>query len=168
MDNLPFEKKKKKKFGSDAISQASQDQKQSFDYLYSLPTHPQTAPAVATAIQAGADPKVLNKAKSMLGNQDFIGLCEKFVEQVTGMPQKFASAFADWQANKNKAIPLSQAKPGDKIFFAPDASNSGYGHTGVITGPDSMISATSSGVKKSSISKWVSEVGQKVLGVIPG
>ncbi len=133
---------------------------------------PQVNPAVAsattTAVQNGADPAILNNAKKMLGDQNYIGLCERFVEVATqGKSGLYPSAIAAFNAQKGNATDLANAKPGDAIYFAPDASNEGFGHTGVISGNGNMISATNTGVKETPIDKWTANTGQKILGVIP-
>lgn len=134
--------------------------------------NPQVDPTVASAttqaVQAGANPAILNNAKKLLGNQNFIGLCERFVEIATqGKSGIYPSAIAAFTAQKDKAVPLDQAKPGDAVYFAPDKSNNNFGHTGVIADNGSMISATNTGVKQTPISTWTQNTGQKILGVIP-
>lgn len=180
---------KKKKFSLDAISSASNSATPTdpiggtdpnaiapstsdpkYDFIKNMPSHPTTAPATNQAIQAGADPSVLNKAKQALGNQDYTGLCEKFVEMTQGTTGKYASAIDAW--NKQGADGKAQSglqgiQPGDAIYFAPDKTNSGYGHTGVYTGDGNMISATNNGVKETPLSGWIKSTGQQILGYIP-
>ncbi len=103
----------------------------------------------------------------MLGNQDYLDLCEKFVEQVQGSAQKFASAATAWDNQKNKVSGLDGVQPGDAIYFAPDQSNSHYGHAAVYTGNNNMISAANKGVEQDNIDSWVKNTGQKLLGYIP-
>ena len=55
----------------------------------------------------------------------------------------------------------------DLVYFSPNASNEGYGHTGVYSGNGQMISATDNGVKQSNLGDWLKQTGQKILGYVP-
>lgn len=160
--------KKKKRFSKEAIYSAINDPFSDQEDSYALPEAPAVAPATNTALLAGGNPKILDQAKRYLDDQNYIGLCERFVEKVTkGATGLFPSAIAAWQGQQDKAsTDLSQLKAGDSLYFAPDQSNGGYGHTGIYEGNGNMISATNSGVKSTPLDKWVSSTGQKVLGFI--
>lgn len=139
-----------------------------YSSLGNMPAGPQVAQATTQAIQAGANPMILNKAKAALGSMDYTGLCERFVEMTQGVRGKFASAIDAWHKQADQAVSgLGGIKPGDAIYFAPDRTNSGYGHTGVYTGDGKMISATNNGVKEIPLSNWIKSTGQQVLGYIP-
>ncbi len=164
---------KKKKFNKNAISIASgkqpkYDDGQSYDYLNYLPGHPQIPIAAAQAMSSGANPQVLNKAKQSLGNQDFIGLCEKFIETVTqGKSGLFPSAAAAWDSytKTGQAQPgLNGASAGDMVYFKPDSSNQGYGHVGLLDQSGNLISATATGVRAVPLNTWIKDTGQQVLG----
>ncbi len=164
MDPLSSTIKKKKK--SLLTNQNTADD---FFTGYQMPTppfHPSVAPATATALQNGADATILDKARKSVGVQDFVGLCEKFVELATqGHAGIYPSAIADWQANQDKAT--QNPKAGDKVFFSANTGNQGYGHVGVYTGNGNFISATNTGVKELPLANWVKSTGQKILGFVP-
>jgi len=107
----------------------------------------------------------VEKARSLVGNTDYNGWCESFVEQMLGLPKMGGSAAEAWNNQLNRAASgISGAKPGDPIYFAPDASNEGYGHAAIYAGNGKMISATDNGVAETSIADWEKETGQQLLG----
>lgn len=79
--------------------------------------------------------------------------CEKFMEDMTGCGWQGVSAIAAW--NDNQARVVSDPQPGDAVYFGPAAENGGYGHVGIVTGPDAFVSVTDYGVKVYPISVWV-------------
>jgi uncharacterized protein YycO len=164
-----LKRKKKKSFSGLAIKSASTDSP-NYDWMQYMPSSPQDPVVAVHAMVAGASPKILDKAKQSLGNKDFIGLCEKFIEQVTqGKSGLFQSAVAAWDhyTKSGQASPgLTNAKAGDMIYFAPDKSNHNYGHVGLLDSGGNLISATNSGVKSIPLQKWTEATGQKVLGVV--
>lgn len=127
--------------------------------------------ATNIAVQAGADPAALVNAKHDLGVKDFIGLCERFVEQVskgaTGMFASAKDAFNQQKQQGQAQTDFSKMKPGDAIYFAADASNGGYGHTGIYSGNGKFISATNNGVQEHPIDQWSKSTGQKPVGFVP-
>lgn len=115
----------------------------------------------------------VSNAQSDIGDQQFNGLCERFVEQNTfGKSGLFSSAADAWQgySKQGKAYQddPENAPAGSMIYFAPDESNSGDGHVGISDGKGNIIAATSRGVAQTPISFWTKMTGQKPLGyVIP-
>lgn len=133
------------------------------------PDHPTISTAASAALQSGAQPKDVAWAQSHLDDQEFINLCEKFVENSQGRSGIYASAIQAWAKQKdNRVEGLQGIKPGDAIYFDADQSNGGYGHTGVYEGNGRFISATSDGVKEYSVAQWEKITGQSVLGYVPG
>lgn len=127
--------------------------------------------ATSQAIQHGADPDMLANLYRTVGSQNYIGLCQKFVEQATmGSTGHYASASDAWHQQQDRAVKdsnLNGIQPGDAVYFDADQSNQGYGHTGIYTGNGKFISATDNGVQNNPLSDWIGQTGQKVLGYIP-
>jgi hypothetical protein len=96
---------------------------------------------------------------------EYDGLCEAYAEQqkhgVTGI---YPSAIAAWNQSKDKVQGLEGIQPGDQIFFAPDKSNSGFGHTGIYQGDGKFTSATYNGVQTNDLNNWQQSTGQQLLG----
>ena len=101
--------------------------------------------ATAAARAAGTPSTVLMRARQMLGDQDYIGLCEKFVENLHGQSGLYPTALA---AAKSQGLSQDWAniKPGDELFFGAAPENGGDGHVGVYSGNGHIVSATSKGV----------------------
>lgn len=119
------------------------------------------------AIKAGANPQVLANAYDSLGRTDYIGLCERFVENTQGKSGIYPSAADAWNAQLNNASnDMNSIQPGDEVYFAPDSSNHYQGHTGIYTGNNKMISATDNGVEQSDLNDWQNQTGQKLLGYV--
>lgn len=118
--------------------------------------------ATQAAKNAGAPNSVLERAKKMLGNQDYIGFCEKFVENMQGKSGMFPSALAAAQSG-----PLStdwkNIKPGDEVYFGSAQENGGYGHVGIYSGNAKIVSATSHGV----LDLPIADFNAPVLGFRP-
>lgn len=131
--------------------------------------HSQVAQATSQAVKNGADPTLLAKAQQTMGKQDYLGLCEAFVERITkGTEGIYASAIDAWNKQKPQAqTDLSKIQPGDTVYFGADKSNGGYGHAGVYLGNNKMTSATYNGIKESDLNEWQNQTGQKILGFIP-
>ena len=112
---------------------------------------------------------IIGNVKNYLGSQDWNGLCESFAEKVTGAGNLGASAIDAWKGQIGRAVQgtVDGAGIGDLVYFGADASNRGYGHAGVMMGPDSFASATDTGVKIYSIADWLKLTGQKLLGYVP-
>ena len=123
--------------------------------------------ATNQAVQAGAQPLVLQLASKLLGKNEYLGYCQAFVERMTGNQQRSPTAISAWDNAQNKVQGTQGMQPGDLVYFSPNASNQNYGHTGIISGNNEMISATNSGVKKSNIIDWLKQTGQNLLGYIP-
>lgn len=162
---------KKKQTSEASLNALNQIQMQQSQQSQSqLTDHPAVLKAATNlAAQAGADPGDLVIAKQQLGNKDFIGLCERFVEQVTkGATGLFSSASSAFNGQQGQSqTDLSKMKPGDSIYFAADQSNGGNGHTGIYSGNNKFISATDNGVQENDLSQWQKSTGQKILGYIP-
>lgn len=112
------------------------------------------------------------KAKQNEGHQDYNGYCEAFAEKVTGQPKMGGSAAEAWNnyVKKHQAFgDIQNAPAGSLIYFAPDASNEGYGHVAIADGQGNITGATYKGVATHTIADWVKQTGQKPLGfVMPG
>lgn len=157
-------KKKKRTFPSASISLTDNSSED-----YTPPQDPGVAPAALTALRAGANPEVLDKAKKYLDSQDFIGLCERYVEKVTkGVTGLYSSAIDAFNKQKDQVRTDFQNMPaGSQIFYAPDQSNQGYGHTAIALGNGRQIGAQNNGVKESDIAQWQKATGQQILGYLP-
>lgn len=118
-----------------------------------------------------SNPTDVSQAQDKSGNQDFNGECEQFVEQMTtGKSGIFPTAADAWDyyAKSGQAQPLSQAKPGDLIYFSPDSTNNNQGHTGIIADTNgNFVSATYNGVQTNNLKDWVNLTGQTPLGIVP-
>ena len=112
---------------------------------------------------------ILQTASQYLGTNDFNNYCEAFVEQVTqGKTGIYPSAIQAWISQQKNAVPGTNGiQPGDTIYFSPNQSNNGYGHTGIYIGNGQFISATYNGVKTANLSSWQQSTGQQILGYIP-
>lgn len=122
--------------------------------------------ATAKAVGAGADPSALAWARQNLGRQDYINLCEKFVENAQGKSGQYATALAAWQQQQGRQqTDLSQLQPGDIVYYGAAKENSGDGHAAIYAGNGKVISATSSGVKETPMAGYFNA---PVLGFIPG
>lgn len=102
------------------------------------------------------------------GNHKYDGWCQAFVEHATlGKTGVFPSAIDAWQAQQDKAVSgLNGIKAGDPIYFSPNQSNDGYGHTGIYAGDNKFISATDNGIKTIDLKEWSKATGQQVLGYL--
>jgi len=131
------------------------------------------APGESTNASSGqpnqsALPDDVVTASQRIGDQSDNGLCQAFVEEVQGSKQKYPSAADAWNSQLSKARgSLAGIKPGDAIYFAPDQSNGGFGHTAIYKGNGKIVSATYNGVQESNLDSWVSQTGQRILGYIP-
>ena len=114
-------------------------------------------------------PADVRNAESQLGSSDFNGWCQAFVEESTmGKRGTYPSAIDAWVKQQDKARPgLAGIMPGDPIYFSPNKSNRGFGHTGIYMGNGQFISATDNGVQENSLNDWQNMTGQQVLGYIP-
>lgn len=133
-----------------------------------LPSNPTSNQATTQAIRSGASAGLLEKARQYLGTQEYIGLCQAFVERATkGREGIYASAAEAWEKQQDKAqTDFSKIKPGDVIYFSPSESNNWYGHTGIYGGGNKFISATYNGIKELDLNDWMKSTGQKLLGFI--
>ncbi|MGH2356145.1 MAG: NlpC/P60 family protein [Chloroflexota bacterium] len=89
-------------------------------------------------------------ARTMIGRQDWNGLCERFVEAAYGTSGVYPSAAAAGAAlitHRGKTA-WRDAPPGALLYFGPDATNSHHGHVGIALGGGRMISATAGGVRE--------------------
>lgn len=124
------------------------------------------AQAVSQALQNGADPGILGQAFQSLGGNQFIGMCEAFVEQMTkGKQGLFPSAIAAWNGQKHQSG-TSGMKAGDTVYFDADAGNGYNGHTGIYEGNGNFLSATNNGIREYNINDWENMTGQKLLGYV--
>lgn len=132
-------------------------------------SHPIESQATSQALANGADPNLLDRARQFLGKNAYVGLCEAFVERMTqGAEGIYRSAIDAWNQHQgSRQQGLAGVKPGDAVYFAPDASNQGYGHTGVYMGNGQFISATDNGIRQYNLNDWQKMTGQKLLGYVP-
>lgn len=84
-------------------------------------------------------------ALNQIGRQDYLNLCQRFIENAYGTSSQYGSAAAAGNALNMKTDP-SEADVGDLVFFAPHASNGGAGHVGINIGGGQMVSSTNKGV----------------------
>lgn len=100
-------------------------------------------PSEATLIkQAQAAAWALNQ----IGRQDYINLCQRFIENAYGTSGQYRSAAVAGNALNMNTDPYD-ADVGDLVFFRPDASNGGAGHVGINIGNGQMVSSTNRGVQ---------------------
>lgn len=123
--------------------------------------------ATTQALRAGANPRDLEIARQYLGTSKFIGYCQSFVRQVTGGKTTGASAIQAWNNAPTKIQGTQGLQAGDLVYFSPNASNRGYGHTGIYEGNGNFISATNNGIKSTGLTDWMKSTGQKLLGYVP-
>src|SRR5690348_4911654 len=64
------------------------------------PAHPAIVTATSQAVQSGANPLQLAMARANLPGADYIGYCEKFVENAQGKNGVYPSAIAAWNAQQ--------------------------------------------------------------------
>lgn len=112
---------------------------------------------------------MFNNLQSLIGNQAWDDLCEKFAEQaVYGHANMYPNAITAWTSqSKNGVSGLNGIQPGDLVYFSPNEGNGYNGHTGIYQGNNQFLSATDNGVQLNDIGKWVQSTGQQVLGYIP-
>lgn len=122
--------------------------------------------ATQQALNAGANPLVLALAQKMLGKKEYIGYCQQFVRELGGTTRG-ASAIQAWNSAPNKVVGTQGIQPGDLVYFSPNSTNQGFGHTGVYEGNNKYISATNSGVLRNDLNAWQTATGQKLLGYVP-
>lgn len=132
-------------------------------YLKIIKNNPQTA--TEDALNAGADPADLARAKAQLGEQAYIGYCQSFVEQATGSGWQGSSASDAWERSQNKIQGLQGMQPGDLIYF--NDPNNPDGHVGIADKNNQFVSATDNGIQENDINNWEQETGQSPLGYIP-
>lgn len=124
--------------------------------------------ATVQALRAGASPRDLEIARQYMGSKNYIGYCQKFVGQITGGRTSGASAIQAWNRAPQKVPGIQGLQEGDLVYFSPNASNKGYGHTGIYAGNGQFISATNTGIKQTNLLDWMKSTGQKFLGYVPG
>ncbi len=114
---------------------------------------------------------MFNNLQSLIGNQAFDDLCEKFAEEaVYGHAGMFPNAITGWtqQAKHGVAGPSLQGiKPGDLVYFSPNEGNGYNGHTGIYQGNNQFLSATDNGVQLNDLGAWTKSTGQQILGYVP-
>lgn len=130
--------------------------------------HGITSQATTQAIQNGANPTLLDQARSWLGKNAYVGLCEAFVERMTnGAEGLYRSAQDAWNQHQNKVQGTTGMRPGDAVYFGADPSNGMNGHTGVYMGNGEFVSATNNGIRQYNLNDWQKTTGQKLLGYVP-
>lgn len=96
---------------------------------------------------SGDGAAALNWALSKVGQAIYEGACEKFTENAFGVDLIYNSA-AD-AANHlltHRGGSLADVPAGKLVFFRPDKSNDGYGHSGIADGRGNFVSALYTGV----------------------
>ena len=81
--------------------------------------------------------------------------CESFTEAMCGVGWQGVTALGAWENNAARQHVGEPWQVGDALYFGAHPENEGYGHTGIVTGPDAFTSVTYYGVKTYPISKWV-------------
>ena len=106
--------------------------------------------------------------KALIGNQAYDDLCEKFVEEASGLQTKYANAITAWTSQSKNAVQgLTGIQPGDTVYFSPNEGNGMNGHAGIYMGGNEFLSATDYGVATNDINNWTKSTGQQILGYIP-
>jgi len=84
-------------------------------------------------------------ALNQIGRQDYLNLCQRFIENAYGTSGNYRSAAVAGNA-LNMNIDPAEADVGDLVFFRPDPSNGMAGHVGINIGNGQMVSSTNKGV----------------------
>jgi hypothetical protein len=121
--------------------------------------------STSQAIQSGADPADLARAKAELGKKEYIGYCQSFVEQATGSGWQGSSATDAWNRAQNKVQGLQGVQPGDPVYFQDP--NNPDGHVGIMDQGNNFVSATDNGVEENNLNDWIKLTGQTPLGYLP-
>jgi hypothetical protein len=122
-----------------------------------------------SAVFGPATPEDVIKAQKEVGKQEDQGYCEQFVSQLTDQKQWGPTA-ADAFTNQVKAgvgvadPSLKDAPVGSKVYFAPDDSNGGNGHVGILVDTKgNFISADYNRVETNNLKTW----HQTPIGYVP-
>lgn len=86
-------------------------------------------------------------ALTQLGAQNYLNLCQRFIENAYGTSGRYGSAAQASNALMNNTN-MADADVGDLVFFRPDRSNGGAGHVGIYLGNGEMVSATNGGITR--------------------
>lgn len=126
-----------------------------------IPEEPKEEPALADPEAPEPDPNddgaVWRAERELLRNAwGWRGRCQAFVEYVRyGRTGLYLTAWAAAQRPTTYRMHWSEAPLGAAIYFRAAPSNGWNGHAGVkVAHPDTMISATSYGVRRGSIEQW--------------
>jgi len=103
-------------------------------------------------------------AQKQIDSSNWNYYCERFVENAFGVSGKYGSAYEAFTKIGNPASPVL---PGMIVYFDKNEGNKQAGHAGIYVGSDTMISATPSGVKPDSISRWSSTVSPMIGSAYP-
>lgn len=99
--------------------------------------------------------KALSHVGSLEWGSGSSTLCEGFNEAMTGCGWQGSSALDAWQRNAARQHGGRDYVVGDSVYFGANPENEGYGHVGIVTGPDQFTSVTYVGVATYAISTWV-------------
>ncbi|HXI19101.1 MAG TPA: NlpC/P60 family protein, partial [Chloroflexota bacterium] len=121
-------------------------------------TLPRVTPKGPTGTPTGPESSV-SWAMAQVGRQDYIGLCQKFVENANGTTGRYPSAVAAANAlTTNAGGQMGDAPRGALVFFRPDASNGYFGHVGISLGGGQMVSGAANGVSVDGASRYWSSL----------
>ena len=104
------------------------------------------APGCATtttvpAPTATRETKAVNWALSMVGSQNYPGLCERFAENAYGTSGRHPSAISAFYALRNAGqMRYTTNPPKGALVFSKSAVDQGYGHVQVAVGDGSFVS----------------------------
>jgi len=114
----------------------------------------------------------VKNANNYIGSQDFINLCEQWIEKMTGLYQSghhestALQAAADWGSKLHSGMPT---QPGSLVYYGAAASNHGDGHVGIYEGGGQMASALNNGIGVAGVQGFADYNRAQYLGYVnPG
>lgn len=125
----------------------------------------------ANQVGIGSTTSLFGPKPAGISDAQWRGMCEAWAEQMIyghhGMYGSATSAEQHYAQNGQLNTNMSQAKPGDLVYFSdPNQPN---GHVGIYNGGNNFRSATYNGIQDNDLMKWQQATGQKLLGFVrPG
>lgn len=106
------------------------------------------------------------------GSSKWANMCEAFAEQqIYGHTGIYPTAYAAYQDNATKGnikTSTNNIPTNAQVFMAPDTSNGGNGHTGVMQSNGKFLAPLSNGsIEEFSIPEWQKYSGQRFIGWSP-
>ncbi len=129
--------------------------------------------AVSQALGILGDNSTAGQVGQGISNDpSFANRCEAFAEQqIYGHQGMYPTAYAAFQANAQQGninTSMDNIPAGAQLFFAPDSSNGGAGHTGVMNNDSTFTAPLSNGnIDKFTLSDWLKYSGQQFIGWAP-